>query len=41
MTFRPKSIDRTETIAYVALIAMLLAVVALAVREVRRRQQQS
>ena len=41
MTFRPKSIDRTETIAYVALIAMLLAVVALAVREVRRRQRQS
>ena len=41
MTFRPKSIDRTETIAYVALIAMLLAVVALAVREVRLRQRQS
>ena len=39
MTFRPKSIDRTETIAYVALGVLLLVVVALVVNEVRRQRK--
>ncbi|MBQ9646588.1 MAG: YfhO family protein [Prevotella sp.] len=39
MSFRPKSIDRTETIAYVALGVLLLVVVALVVNEVRRQRK--
>ena len=39
LSFFPKSISRTETIAYVALGLLLLAVVLLAVSIVRKRQK--
>ena len=39
LSFFPKSIDRTETVAYVAYVFLLLTVVALAWAEYRRRKQ--
>ena len=38
LSFFPKTVDRTETIAYVALVAMLLIFLAVAFMEYRRRQ---
>ena len=39
LSFFPASISRTETVAYVAIALLLLAVVALVVTSVRKRQQ--
>ncbi len=39
LTFKPKSITRTETVAYCAMGVLLLLIVALAVRLIRKRRQ--